>query len=212
MCMRRKWGGLSVEEVAEPRGHTPRDTIVVSSASDRWDGRLGECPFMRKVPVAESLRIIGRGTANWFAERPLVVSFEVTDGCTCYCKHCDHGGPKDDSRNLKPADYRRYMDALKPCVVQISGGEPLMRKDVAEIVRNIKLRFGAALHHPGFQLVRDDRGAVSGTHRGGHRPVLRQPRFPRRAVTTSSAAIPACTTTSATSSRNWRSSATTTSC
>ncbi|MFB3778067.1 MAG: radical SAM protein [Bryobacteraceae bacterium] len=75
---------------------------------------------------------------NWLRERPIVVSFEVTDSCTCYCKHCDHGGPKDDSGNLKPADYRRYMDSLRPCVVQISGGEPLMREDVADIVRNIK--------------------------------------------------------------------------
>jgi MoaA/NifB/PqqE/SkfB family radical SAM enzyme len=30
------------------------------------------------------------------------------------------------------------MDALRPCVVQVSGGEPLMRPDVVEIVRNIK--------------------------------------------------------------------------
>jgi MoaA/NifB/PqqE/SkfB family radical SAM enzyme len=75
---------------------------------------------------------------NWLAERPIVVSFEVTDACTCYCKHCDHGGPRDESRNLKPAAYRRYMDALQPCVVQISGGEPLMRDDVVEIVSTIK--------------------------------------------------------------------------
>jgi MoaA/NifB/PqqE/SkfB family radical SAM enzyme len=93
---------------------------------------------MRKVPLLESLRIIGRGSANWLAQRPIVVSFEVTDACTCYCKHCDHGGPKDESRNLKPADYRRYMEALRPCVVQVSGGEPLMRDDIVEIVRNIK--------------------------------------------------------------------------
>lgn len=75
---------------------------------------------------------------NWLANRPIVVSFEVTDACTCYCKHCDHGGPRDESRNLKPADYARYMEALRPCVVQISGGEPLMRADVVEIVRTIK--------------------------------------------------------------------------
>jgi MoaA/NifB/PqqE/SkfB family radical SAM enzyme len=93
---------------------------------------------MRKVPFAESLRIIGRGTANWIAARPIVVSFEVTDACTCYCRHCDHGGPRDESRNLKPADYRRYMEALRPCVVQISGGEPLLRPDIVDIVRNIK--------------------------------------------------------------------------
>jgi MoaA/NifB/PqqE/SkfB family radical SAM enzyme len=93
---------------------------------------------LRKVPLLDSLRIIGRGSLNWLAERPIVVSFEVTDACTCWCKHCDHGGPRDESRNLKAADYARYMEALRPCVVQVSGGEPLMRDDVVEIVRTIK--------------------------------------------------------------------------
>lgn len=93
---------------------------------------------MRKVPLVESLRIITRGSLNWRTERPIVVSFEVTDSCTCYCKHCDHGGPRDTSRDMKPADYRRYMDELRPCVVQVSGGEPLMREDLEEVIRNIK--------------------------------------------------------------------------
>src|SRR5512136_1971775 len=93
---------------------------------------------MRKVPLVESLRIIGRGSLNWLRERPIVVSFEVTDSCTCYCKHCDHGGPRDTSRDLKPSDYRKYMEVLRPCVVQVSGGEPLMRPDLIEVVRNIK--------------------------------------------------------------------------
>jgi MoaA/NifB/PqqE/SkfB family radical SAM enzyme len=93
---------------------------------------------MRKVPLSESLRIIAQGSMNWLAERPIVVSFEVTNSCTCWCKHCDHGGPKDDAKNLKPADYRRYMEVLRPVVVQISGGEPLMRRDLEEIARNVK--------------------------------------------------------------------------
>jgi len=97
---------------------------------------------MRKVSFGESLRIIGRGSRNWVGERPIVVSFEVTDSCTCFCRHCDHGGPKDSSRNLKPADYREYMDVLRPAVVQVSGGEPLMRPDVVDIVRTIKARGG----------------------------------------------------------------------
>jgi MoaA/NifB/PqqE/SkfB family radical SAM enzyme len=97
---------------------------------------------MHKVPLVESLRVIGRGSLNWVAQRPIVVSFEVTDSCTCWCKHCDHGGPKDNSRNLQPADYRRYMQALRPCVVQVSGGEPLMRQDLVEVVRNIQVGSG----------------------------------------------------------------------
>ncbi len=97
---------------------------------------------MRKVPLSVSLRIIAQGSRNWLAERPIVVSFEVTDACTCYCRHCDHGGPKDEQKNLKPADFRRYMDELRPCVVQVSGGEPLIRPDLTEVVRNIKSSTG----------------------------------------------------------------------
>lgn len=93
---------------------------------------------MRRLPFSESVRTIVRGVNNWLAERPIVVSFEVTDSCTCYCRHCDHGGPRDTSRNMKPADFRRYMDALRPCAVQVSGGEPLLRSDLLEIIKNIK--------------------------------------------------------------------------
>jgi MoaA/NifB/PqqE/SkfB family radical SAM enzyme len=97
---------------------------------------------MRKVPFSESVKIIARGSVNWVQERPIVVSFEVTDSCTCYCRHCDHGGPKDDSKNMKPEMYREYMKVLRPCVVQISGGEPLLRDDLVDIVRNIKKKGG----------------------------------------------------------------------
>ena len=150
---------------------------------------------MRKVPLVESLRIIGRGSLNWIAERPIVVSFEVTDACTCYCKHCDHGGPKDDSRNLKPADYRRYMEALRPCVVQVSGGEPLMRDDVVEIVRNIKYDGGMPYTILVSNWSADDRGTLPGAARGGRRPVLGQPGLSRRPPRRFSRSIPASTTT-----------------
>jgi MoaA/NifB/PqqE/SkfB family radical SAM enzyme len=93
---------------------------------------------MRRLPFTESVGIIGRSMRNWFAEKPLVVSFEVTDSCTCNCRHCDHGGPKDRSNEMKPEDYRRYMEMLRPGVVQVSGGEPLLRDDLVEVVRNIK--------------------------------------------------------------------------
>lgn len=106
--------------------HTPQSIVAITLF------------WMRKVPFLDSLRIIARGSLNWPVGRPIVVSFEVTDACTCYCKHCDHGGPRDESKNLKPADYRRYMEALRPCVVQVSGGEPLLRGDVVEIVKTIK--------------------------------------------------------------------------
>lgn len=93
---------------------------------------------MRKVPLFQSLQMIEQGALNWSTDRPLVVSFEVTDSCNCFCRHCDHGGMRDDSKNLRPSDYRHYMNVLRPVLVQVSGGEPLLRDDLEEIVRNIK--------------------------------------------------------------------------
>ncbi len=39
---------------------------------------------------------------------------------------------------MKPADYRRYMEELRPVVVQVSGGEPLMRDDLSDVIRAIR--------------------------------------------------------------------------
>ena len=110
---------------------------------------------MRKVSLRESLRVIQQGSLNWFSGRPVVVSFEVTDSCNCYCRHCDHGGPRDETSQLKPEQYAEYMRVLKPCVVQISGGEPLLQpNDLPYIilVSNWALmtpeRY-VALHHAG---------------------------------------------------------------
>jgi MoaA/NifB/PqqE/SkfB family radical SAM enzyme len=60
---------------------------------------------MRKVPMSQSLRIIAQGSSNWLVQRPIVVSFEVTDSCTCHCRHCDHGGMKDDIKQANGLPY-----------------------------------------------------------------------------------------------------------
>jgi len=46
------------------------------------------------------------------------------------------------SKDMKPAAYKEYMKVLRPVVVQVSGGEPLLRSDLEEVVRNIKAPSG----------------------------------------------------------------------
>ena len=83
--------------------------------------------------------MIARGTRSFWTDRPLVVSFEVTHSCTADCRHCDKGGIKPGPLGLLgPDDYGRLRATLKPMAVQISGGEPLLRKDIEGIVRAIK--------------------------------------------------------------------------
>jgi len=46
---------------------------------------------------------------------------------------------------MGPADYKRYSEMLRPGVCQISGGEPLLRDDLEDIVRAIKRPSGLPL-------------------------------------------------------------------
>jgi MoaA/NifB/PqqE/SkfB family radical SAM enzyme len=89
--------------------------------------------------MARAARLVARGTWSFLTGRPLVVSFEVTHSCTANCRHCDKGGIKPDPPGLLgPDDYRRLREQWNPLAVQISGGEPLLRRDLGEIIRAVK--------------------------------------------------------------------------
>jgi MoaA/NifB/PqqE/SkfB family radical SAM enzyme len=77
-----------------------------------------------------------RGMLNTIQNKPLTVSFEITHACTANCWHCNWGGPIKEKR-LEPAEYGAIADRLKPVVVNISGGEPLARGDIYEILESV---------------------------------------------------------------------------
>jgi MoaA/NifB/PqqE/SkfB family radical SAM enzyme len=79
-----------------------------------------------------------KGIANYIANRPIVISYEVTLSCNCNCHHCDLGGVIRDEKQITPEEYGNITRRLKPLAAQISGGEPLLRKDIAGIVKAIK--------------------------------------------------------------------------
>ena len=93
---------------------------------------------MKALSRTQSFAIPARVLRNHFRGKPLVVSFEVTLSCVARCKHCDTGGYRKNEQRLAPEEYRRYISELKPAIVQLSGGEPLLRKDLPEIVRSVK--------------------------------------------------------------------------
>lgn len=93
---------------------------------------------MKKIPFASAIKLISRGTSNYRKSRPIALSFELTHSCTAMCVHCDKGGMKKENGLLTAEDYGRYYRWLKPMLVQLSGGEPLLRKDIFDIARAIK--------------------------------------------------------------------------
>ncbi len=78
-------------------------------------------------------KMIARGIRNKLQNKPLSVSFEITHSCTANCWHCNWGGPIKETR-LSADEYAEICRELRPVVSHISGGEPLARGDVYEIV------------------------------------------------------------------------------
>ncbi len=89
-----------------------------------------------------------RGPAEEF-DRPYVISWNLTYRCNLACEHCylDAGGRPQvldeafaDRSELSTEDCLRVVDqiaAFAPeCLLILTGGEPLLRRDILEIVRH----------------------------------------------------------------------------
>jgi MoaA/NifB/PqqE/SkfB family radical SAM enzyme len=88
--------------------------------------------------TTESIRLGVRSLYNRTKGWPVCLSFEVTHSCCADCVHCDKGGIKAEPKLMTPDDYRRYSEQIKPGVCQLSGGEPLLRDDLVDIVKAVK--------------------------------------------------------------------------
>ena len=81
-----------------------------------------------------AVRMLVTGLWNVARRIPLSISFEVTHACTANCWHCNWGGPIKETRRT-PEEYAAICRNLKPVVVNVSGGEPMARGDLDDIVR-----------------------------------------------------------------------------
>ena len=93
---------------------------------------------MANLALPKMIKVIKKGIHTYVTNRPMVVSYEVTLSCNCNCRHCDLGGLIKDEKQIRPEEYADLTQRLKPLAAQISGGEPLLRKDLAAIVKAIK--------------------------------------------------------------------------
>jgi len=86
----------------------------------------------------QGVELLGRAVRNYLTNRLIIVSYEVTLSCNCNCRHCDLGGVIEHEKQITAEEYGHLTERLKPLAVQVSGGEPLLRKDVAAIVKAIR--------------------------------------------------------------------------
>ena len=86
------------------------------------------------VPVSYVPRAIG----NYVFKRPWCASFELTYNCNARCKHCHRGEPVPNERLASPQRLLEICREIKPLVAIMSGGEPLLRKELDEIIGTLK--------------------------------------------------------------------------
>jgi MoaA/NifB/PqqE/SkfB family radical SAM enzyme len=87
------------------------------------------------MSVARNTSLGWRGLRNYYAGRPFSVSFEVTHSCNARCKHCHLRGMIKDENRATPERFGELCRTLQPVVAQASGGEPLLRHDLEDIIR-----------------------------------------------------------------------------
>ena len=91
------------------------------------------------VMIPTWIKIFVKGVRNYYRGYPICVSIEVTHSCTANCRHCDKGGMKPNEERAGPEEYvERLKELRSPPVVQISGGEPLVRKDICDVISALK--------------------------------------------------------------------------
>ena len=74
-----------------------------------------------------------------FEERPFLVFWEITRSCALACRHCRAvAQPGRHPDELDEAEAMRVMEQLaelRPPMVVLTGGDPLMRPDVLDLAR-----------------------------------------------------------------------------
>lgn len=76
-----------------------------------------------------------------FNERPFILFWEVTRSCALACRHCRAiAQPKAHPEELAHEEAMALADkiaALRPPMVVLTGGDPMMRRDIFDIIRRL---------------------------------------------------------------------------
>jgi MoaA/NifB/PqqE/SkfB family radical SAM enzyme len=86
--------------------------------------------------------------------RPVLVHFEVTLRCNARCSFCDYWKTPAEARIHEAASFADAARYFNPMLVTFTGGEPLLRRDLEELVAAVdgavRLKYVTLITHGGM--------------------------------------------------------------
>ena len=86
--------------------------------------------------------------------RPVLVHFEVTMRCNARCGFCDYWKTPAEAREHELASFADAARYFNPLMITFTGGEPLLRRDLEEIVAAVhaavRLKYVTLITHGGM--------------------------------------------------------------
>jgi MoaA/NifB/PqqE/SkfB family radical SAM enzyme len=86
--------------------------------------------------------------------RPVLVNLEVTLRCNAHCSFCDYWKTPASGKTREIASFAEAARYFSPMMVTFTGGEPLLRRDLEDLVRAVhettRLTYLAVLTHGGM--------------------------------------------------------------
>ncbi|MBI2059977.1 MAG: radical SAM protein [Nitrospirae bacterium] len=87
------------------------------------------------MQLVKAVKGVAHFATGRLQNRPVHLNLEVTKFCNATCDFCDYWKTEEE---LRLDDYAEIVRKFKPMVVTLTGGEPMLRKDLPDIVRSIK--------------------------------------------------------------------------
>jgi MoaA/NifB/PqqE/SkfB family radical SAM enzyme len=124
-----------------------------------WKGKRVANPFAPPVGSGPQFRALrGLVKSNLFKRPfPIAMTFAVTYRCQCHCVHCSAGNHiKADQQELSTAEAKRVIDESLDAgvtIIAFTGGEPLLRGDLCELIAHVDQRKAMPLLFTNGQLL-----------------------------------------------------------
>jgi len=128
----------------------------------RWKGKLVANTFAPPVGSRPQIRaLIGLIKSHLLkTSTPLAMTFAVTYNCQCKCVHCSAGKHlRNDAEELTTEEAKKLIDdsqKLGVSIIAFTGGEPLLREDLFELISYVNQRKALPIMFTNGQFLTDE--------------------------------------------------------